>query len=324
MIFEDTQTIENPKFLDSNKINNRDDNKTEVEIHRSELKTDNFNMQATVSQNVHHPQLHTSKITIPINNISSLSSTSVNTGTNTSATNINSSRNPATPAINTEEFAKLDALLEDLLAEVEQPILLNKYNENMSQKQQIHQKKLSEENERSEHWLNEQKEMLRSRKEMLKQGAKKVGDTNITYGNTKYVDSESDVPSLNGALNGYMNGISKPPLSPNDRQLYSPQSQQQQEGQSFRSLSTNPALLRNINEIDDEMNMIESEFDRYSQRSFRSNASTVQRSKYHTVSNDFVDVTRPTAPTPVPSSSYSMKRVSNRKLCSIKNLLKNY
>lgn len=34
--------------------------------------------------------------------------------------------NKAQPVINTEEFAKLDALLQDLLAEVDQPILLNK------------------------------------------------------------------------------------------------------------------------------------------------------------------------------------------------------
>ena len=48
------------------------------------------------------------------------------------------------------------------------------------------------------------------------------------------------------------------------------------------------------------MMMIEPEFDRYSQRSYRS-TSTVQRSKYHTVSNDFVECTRPSAPTPVPN-----------------------
>jgi len=327
MSFEHTQANEITKYLtktsnnNNNNIENTREIKAEPEIHRSELKTDHFNMQASVSQNIQHPQLHTSKITIPINNISSSSSTSVTAGTSTSASNLNS-RTLATPAINTEEFAKLDALLEDLLAEVEQPILLNKYNENLSQQQQLHQQKqTTEEIERSVDWLNEQKEILRSRKEQLKHAAKKVSDTNITYGNTKYADNESDVPSLNGALNGYMTGINKPPLSPTGRQLYSPQGSQQsqqQDGQSFRSLSTNPTLLRNINETDDEMNMIEAEFDRYSQRSFRSNAGTVQRSKYHTVSNDFVDATRPPAPTPVPSSSYSMKRVSNRK-CFIMN-----
>ena len=121
-------------------------------------------------------------------------------------------------------------------------------------------------------------------------------------------------------------------VSPTDQQqlhAYSehiqPTMHPQQQQQSFRSLSTNPTLLRNINETDDEINMIEAEFDRYSQRSFRTNnninnnatvgvsGGTVQRSKYHTVSNDFVDVTRPPAPTPVPSSSYMSNRMNNRK-----------
>lgn len=58
--------------------------------------------------------------------------------------------------------------------------------------------------------------------------------------------------------------------------------------------------------------MMEPDFDRYSQRSYRSNASTVQRSKYHTVSNDFVECTRPTAPTPVPT--YQSNKINYRKL----------
>ena len=56
----------------------------------------------------------------------------------------------------------------------------------------------------------------------------------------------------------------------------------------------------------DENKLIDGmEFDRYSQRSFRSNTSTVQRTKYHTVSNDYVECTRPVAPTPVPITSSS-------------------
>lgn len=292
-------------------------------------------------------QLHTSKITIPINNIASSSSSSVSTGTQAN------NNHAQTTAINTEEFAKLDALLEDLLAEVEQPILLNKCNESLSKNDSFASprnittnNKGPDEVEKSVDWLNEQKEILRSRKELnpAKHSAIKIGDTNLSYTNgsneshfqefksdqmkfsnvngtlnqsttafSERNDDESQVASLTGALNGYMTGY-KPPLSPNSqRHRYSPtqsQPQQPHQQQSFRSLSTNPTLLRNINETDDEINMIESEFDRYSQRSFRSNAGTVQRSKYHTVSNDFVECTRPPALTPVPSSSYQSK-VSN-------------
>jgi hypothetical protein len=66
---------------------------------------------------------------------------------------------------------------------------------------------------------------------------------------------------------------------------------------------------------------MEHEFDRYSQRSFRSNVSTVQRSKYHTVSNDFVECTRPAAPTPVPT--YHTNKASNRKYFSINFCINN-
>ena len=63
---------------------------------------------------------------------------------------------------------------------------------------------------------------------------------------------------------------------------------------------------KNIHELDDDGKLIEGEFDRYSQRSFRSNTSTVQRTKYHTVSNDYVECTRPAAPTPIPQvATYS-------------------
>lgn len=118
-------------------------------------------------------QMHTSKITIPINNLSSSSSSSVTTSNHTG--NVNNKG----AAINTEEFAKLDALLEDLLAEVEQPILLNKYNESLSNKENLsavshsHSRNVisnstsnnsSDDVERSVDWLNEQKERLRSRK----------------------------------------------------------------------------------------------------------------------------------------------------------------
>ena len=60
--------------------------------------------------------------------------------------------------------------------------------------------------------------------------------------------------------------------------------------------------------MEDENNMIDSEFDRYSQRSFRS-TSTVQRTKYHTVSNDYTECTKPSAPTPVPNLNRSTIRM---------------
>ena len=71
------------------------------------------------------------------------------------------------PVINTEEFAKLDALLQDLLAEVDQPILLNKENSRPSipKSFSVNRSNKLDEIERSVDWLNEQKEILRSRKE---------------------------------------------------------------------------------------------------------------------------------------------------------------
>ena len=119
------------------------------------------------------------------------------------------------------------------------------------------------------------------------------------------------LPTINRALNGYMISNNRLPSSPTaTRRVYSPiqqQPAQQQQQQPFRSLSTNPTLLRNINETDDEINMIESEFDRYNQRSFRGKTGTTQRSKYHTVSNDFVDCTKAPSTTPVPSSTYTAR-----------------
>lgn len=128
------------------------------------------------------------------------------------------------------------------------------------------------------------------------------------------------LPITNRALNGYMVSNNRRPSPPKtSRQVYSPIQQQPVHQQPFRSLSTNPTLLRNINETDDEINMIDSEFDRYNQRSFRGKTGTTQRSKYHTVSNDFVDCTKAPATTPVPSSSYTT-RPNLRKLIVVVNI----
>ena len=157
-------------------------------------KTVNFTMPQQQTQT--QQQQQTTKIQIPINNgLSSSSSSSLSSQqNNTSKTTV--------PTINTEEFAKLDALLEDLLAEVEQPILLNKdgvvankwnetslvsnkrvnsYNDglnntNNKENYKLHstrQLNTNDELERSVDWLNEQKERLRSRKELVNSYASK-------------------------------------------------------------------------------------------------------------------------------------------------------
>ena len=332
-------------------INNNNNNSTTPRLQKSV----NFTMQQAAPPHT----THTSKVTIPINSLSSTSSTSV-----ASKHNVGAPCGPGT-ALNTEEFAKLDALLEDLLAEVEQPILLNKHGENGTNKENLNGTRQfsgnnSDEIERSVDWLNEQKERLRSRKELISNCSSKHSASNLA---TKLSEQQTTGFTHFNKPNGYSklvkstpifayesnqaqfqcdnnnvycghedpNGYvylhqSKPPVSPTNRQLYSPSQllnlqQQQQQQQSFRSISTNPALLRNINETDDEINMIEAEFDRYSQRSFRSNASTVQRSKYHTVSNDFVECTRPPAPTPLPITSTYTTKTSYRELnfCMVVN-----
>lgn len=173
--------------------------------HRSQ-KTVNFAMPQSQTQT--QPLTQTSKISIPINNggISSSSTSSLSTSGVQTQTQPQLSphelqdqqqqqqQNNSTskvPVINTEEFAKLDALLEDLLAEVEQPILLNKdgvvssglssnkrvnsYNDGLNYNHNKENYRINstrhingnDDLERSVDWLNEQKERLRSRKELV-------------------------------------------------------------------------------------------------------------------------------------------------------------
>ena len=201
---------------------------------------------------------------------SSLNNTSTTTSSSSILCNkvhipINTQSNP----VNTEEFAKLDALLEDLLAEVEQPILLNKQdssnftssssssqwaNQNTNPPQRKITNNLND-IERSVDWLNEQKEILRTRKyqnnnevhEQNEQPYRKV-KTKLDY----YLSSSNNGDGLDGGA--------KPPVSPNSRMMYSSpsgssplhqqqtvllqpqvhQSKGQYGGASFRSLSTNP------------------------------------------------------------------------------------
>ncbi|CAF0893852.1 unnamed protein product [Brachionus calyciflorus] len=206
------------------------------------------------------------------------------------------------PIINTEEFAKLDALLQDLLAEVDQPLLLNQTTRTIPKSQSSNRANVDE-IEQSVGWLNEQKEILRSRKELNNKA--KLNFFNSNSANTNKYSNEQN---FNNTLNTNTIVNNKPPVSPNNRSIYSPTQIQQPQQQtqnistSFRSLSTNPVSMKNFTETDDELNLIDSEADRYSVKSHKSTmSSTIQRSKYHVVSNDFTDATRPAAPTPVPS-----------------------
>jgi hypothetical protein len=130
-----------------------------------------------------------------------------------------------TSSINTEEFAKLDALLEDLLAEVDQPLLLNKEikfrettssnswnanannGRNMSSTngQQQQQQQHIDDIEKSVDWLNEQKEILKSRREQataatankynsLRGGMASDNDENVLFTN-KNNASNGQAPS---------------------------------------------------------------------------------------------------------------------------------
>lgn len=225
------------------------------------------------------------------------------TTTNEMSTSSSSSDSKFQSSINTEEFAKLDALLEDLLAEVDQPILLNHKEITTSKTLDLkrstqrspynpHQPTQQNHNQvdRSVDWLNEQKEILRARKEAAaaQQPYRKIKskiDYYITNSNGDGLAEMNGGGGGGGELIGAQIPIinNKPPVSPCTRQLYSPnttttmtnvtqipihqQQQQQQQhvshtssntsntpvvvcssnpsqlGNSFRSLSNNPALL---------------------------------------------------------------------------------
>lgn len=209
---------------------------------------------------------------------------SVNFKSVSSETKNNNTDSKFQSSINTEEFAKLDALLEDLLAEVDQPILLNSDSQPSNSAAATKRPQQRNNHYYTHHhtlpcndttttnsmdWLNEQKEILRARKEAsaAQQPYRKIKSkldyyiTSSTVGCNEPVDTNgNDIPIINN----------KPPVSPSTRQLYSPTTtttmtnvtqipihQQQQQSQpsnnntnnnpnltnSFRSLSTNPALL---------------------------------------------------------------------------------
>jgi len=276
-----------------------------------------------------------SVIQIPVTNISSSSASSV----------ASSSSNNGKAPINPEEFAKLDALLEDLLAEVDQPITQISQSTKTKSTATIND---NENLERSIDWLNHQKERLRSRRETtnlhnklankynfihqddqndaMNEAERTTTTTTINYTINNDFDEEDQQqqqqqqqqqrPHINKHTQCMIIN-NKPPASPSCRTIYSPNTISQTHNGSFRSLSVNPSNLRNINELEDEnANQNESEFDRFSQRSFRSTTSTVQRTKYHTVSNDYIECTRPTAPTPVPTttaSTYSLNSKAHSK-----------
>jgi hypothetical protein len=102
---------------------------------------------------------------------SSGSDNSTLTNSSSSTTKTGSAVKP-NAIVNSEEFAKLDALLEDLLAEVDQPIFLSKAPQHKANKfkSQVTANvngngKCVSEVERSVDWLTEQKELLRARKD---------------------------------------------------------------------------------------------------------------------------------------------------------------
>lgn len=222
---------------------------------------------------------------------------SITTTTATSNNHESPSQSKLQAAINTEEFAKLDALLEDLLAEVDQPILLNSATSSTSTNKEFAKTTNNNNNnkrapplhinndvDKSMDWLNEQKEILRARRESAQshnhQPYRKIkskidyyitnSDNNNSsspkggLGTNGFSFTTADVGDLNASyLDAQQVVNNKPPVSPNNaRQLYSPTQQQQQQQQipipihqqvpttsgpttstSFRSLSTNPALL---------------------------------------------------------------------------------
>lgn len=209
---------------------------------------------------------------LPINSSTKLGSQkNVNFKSTNETVTVPEAANKFQSSINTEEFAKLDALLEDLLAEVDQPILLNHKESttaDIGQTQQrnpfyVHQSSHNQV-DRSVDWLNEQKELLRTRKEAAaaQQPYRKIKAkldyyiSSSTIENGEPIDQSAQqqhlqIPIINN----------KPPVSPSTRQLYSPTTtttmtnvtqipihqQSVTNGQtltnSFRSLSTNPALL---------------------------------------------------------------------------------
>ena len=234
------------------------------------------------------------KVHIPINSTTSSLPSPNNSSANTSSAGLQPQQQQP---INTEEFAKLDALLEDLLAEVEQPILLNKTdlsytsssnswinNGNVGKagititnshgnnngsgvlRKNAHLSSNINDIERSVDWLNEQKEVLRSRKfqhssvdspsqeihlgeqQQQQQPYRRVktkldyylssSNNNGASPSISYTTSSSNKPyALNdesSILSSAENGVminNKPPVSPNNRMMYSPTSYLQQQQQ---------------------------------------------------------------------------------------------
>ncbi len=159
---------------------------------------------------------------------------------------------------NNDEFAKLDALLADLLSEVEQPILLNPKGAltNWDHQQQGYRGKSSnkceilknlDDIERSVDYLNEQKEKLKSKKDIIfeedldsqqvhnNQSFRQVKskfDYYLSNSNEKqqnqdqiktphYVNSSMNATSYN-RLNNTIEQQQKPPISPNTYSKFYP------------------------------------------------------------------------------------------------------
>jgi hypothetical protein len=190
---------------------------------------------------------------------------------------------------NSEEFARLDELLADLLSEVEQPILLNKNGSVINWKLASDNNQINEEPqqkilknlddiERSVDFLKEQKNKLRhnnSIREEESQDAVGSKVPTLTSSSSSYRNRHDNyhkkVPQMGtySYLNSSLNDTHKPPLSPRYNNL-------------TQRPSTSCAIM--VGGDDDD--------DRCSIKSGLSNASTILRSKYHTISNNFVEQTK--------------------------------
>jgi len=253
---------------------------------------------------------------------------------------------------NTEELAKLDELLADLLSEVDQPMLLNDEGKvtNWNVKPKGHSDILKglDDIERSVDYLNEKRErtlskkgsssvaespyqngypvetadeliyeendnsaslnapvrQIRSKLDYFVSNSNDAGLSNVRAANlsgqrltksfvnpsssaafqpTPYDRSRKLVNTETQTASSKLPMQNKPPVSPTPRAYYS----LNRNLPGYRS-GTNSAIMKNINETDDE-NI--NDFD--DRCSVISSTSTIQRSKYHTISNNFVELTKP-------------------------------
>lgn len=196
---------------------------------------------------------------------------------NSSNTNVN---NSIKKFENSEEFARLDELLADLLSEVEQPILLNKNGSVINWKLNTNN---NNNHERSVDYLKDQKDRLRHTNSIKEEDGPEaiagfkvqptLSSSSSSYRNRNdYYHKKVPQMGTYSYLNSSLNDTHKPPLSPryNNNLPQRP--------------NTSCAIMLSGNNEDDD--------DRCSIKSGLSTTSTILRSKYHTISNNFVEQTK--------------------------------